>query len=160
MPDPWTTPGRPHATRYVCPLEDWYFDEPTEPPHFGIVGYKTRAKDTEAMIRQHLEEHTLDDWVKAATELLKLRQELECGPQARANRRHADADGWLKGITQVLNTVTGAMVTLPEPIDVHLRDIDRVIDEYQAKFLAEWEAQKDERAARTASMFGWEVPRG
>jgi hypothetical protein len=72
MPDPWTTPGRPNATRYVCPLGDWYYDEPSEPPYFGIVGYEARVKDTEALIRQHLEEHTLEEWARAATRLQQI----------------------------------------------------------------------------------------
>ncbi len=69
MPDPWTTPGRPRAARFICPLGDWYYDEPTELPHFGIVGYEERVKGTEALIRQHLEQHALEEWVKAATRL-------------------------------------------------------------------------------------------
>jgi hypothetical protein len=75
-------------------------------------------------------------------------------PQANPYSRHADADGYLRGITRIVNTVTGELVTLPEPIDVHVRDIDRVIDEYQARFLTEWEAGREERERRAREMFG------
>jgi hypothetical protein len=69
MRDPWTTPGRPNANRFICPLGDWFFDEPSEPPFFGIAGHEARMKDTEALIRQHVEEHALEEWIRAATQL-------------------------------------------------------------------------------------------
>lgn len=68
----------------------------------------------------------------------------DLGPQGRISQRLADSDGYLRGITGIVNYVTGAVVKLPEPIDVHLRDIDRVCDEYQQRFLDEWNAEHPE----------------
>lgn len=66
----------------------------------------------------------------------------------------ADDDGYLDGIKKICNAVTGEWVVLDPPLRVHVDDVDRVIAEYQARFLAEWEAGADERAARTAVFFG------
>lgn len=60
----------------------------------------------------------------------------------------ADTDGYLDGIEKICNQVTGEWVVLDPPIRVHVDELDRVIDEYQAGFLAEWEAGAAERAKR------------
>ena len=72
MPDPWTTPGRPHATRSICPLCDWYYDESVEVPFVGALGYELAAMQAETVIRAHLETHSLEEWAKAATALQQL----------------------------------------------------------------------------------------
>lgn len=72
--DPWTTPGEPNSTRYICPLGDWWHDEPNGEPIGGIIGYEARAMNTEALTRQHLETHTLEEWVAAATTLQQIKR--------------------------------------------------------------------------------------
>lgn len=73
MPDPWTDPGPPHATRWVCPLEDWYFDEERETAGLWGTALEVRHAQTERIIRAHLETHKLEEWVAAASELQRLR---------------------------------------------------------------------------------------
>lgn len=53
----------------------------------------------------------------------------------------ADRDGMMPPIVAVVNAVTGQPVQLPEPIRVHVDDLDRVLAEFQARFLDEWHAQ-------------------
>lgn len=81
MLDPYTTPGKPNSTRFICPLGDWWHDEPDGMPYFGVVGYEQRLKQTEALIQQHLEQHTLVEWVaeigRLNGEVGRLKGELE-----------------------------------------------------------------------------------
>ena len=74
MPDPWTTPGKPNSTRLICPLGDWFHDEPDGAPTGGIIGHQARAERLEALTRSHLEEHPLEDWVAAASRLQQLQR--------------------------------------------------------------------------------------
>lgn len=55
----------------------------------------------------------------------------------------ADRDGWMPPLEKILNTVTGEWVTLPEPIRVHVDDLDRVVAEYQNRFLEAWKAARE-----------------
>jgi len=119
-------------------------DELREPGH--------RAGRSEVLLMNQIR-HLFEGYTTPA----KPRDDADYGPQASACRRFADPDGYVKDITRIVNTVTGEIVTLPEPITVHLRDIDRVLDEYQARFLAEWEAGAEERAKRSRVFFGGEL---
>lgn len=71
--DPLTTPGEPGATRYMCPLCDWFYDEsPLDyrevelPPGVGLVGLHDgldelllrRIGVVEVALREHFTEHT------------------------------------------------------------------------------------------------------
>jgi hypothetical protein len=62
----------------------------------------------------------------------------------------ADADGMMPPIAAIINCVTGQPVPCDPPLRVHVDDLDRVVAEYQARFLAEWEAGAEERAKRKA----------
>jgi hypothetical protein len=66
-------------------------------------------------------------------------------PHAFEREFAADADGCLD-VHQILNTVTGEWVALPEPLRVDVDDIDRVVAEWQARFIAAWNTQHPDRA--------------
>jgi hypothetical protein len=115
MLDPWTTPGKPNSTRYICPLDDWYHDEPDGEPFGGIIGYKARAERIEALIRSHIEEHALEEWVKAATRLHLLLHEASAlvGVNAPDPGRLEDAltvseARWLTLARPIIETLTEA----------------------------------------------------
>ena len=75
---------------------------------------------------------------------------LPTGPYARM----AGPDGYVRGITRIVNMVTGALVTLPEPVDVHVDDMGAFVEAHQERFRAEWEAGAGERERRTMGFWG------
>lgn len=95
MTDPWSEPSRLQArgTRFVCPFDDWFHDEPDEPideiPADVTAGATTLEEMTTAivtaqlaakhsridgLIRAHLETHTLEEWFAAAVKLQHIQQ--------------------------------------------------------------------------------------
>lgn len=71
----------------------------------------------------------------------------------------ADCDGLMPPLEKILNTVTGEWVTLPEPIRVHVDDIDRVVAEHQERFLKKWKAFRERGCPGCGKPFG-ELPMG
>jgi len=101
MPDPWSQPAPFKGTRFVCPFEDWWHDEPEdaveEIPANVMVGVTTlqemiharvfaqlsaKYQRIDGLIRRHLESHTLEEWFAAAVKLQQL--------QHSANQAEAD----------------------------------------------------------------------
>jgi hypothetical protein len=94
MPDPWTTRAEPGTRdRRVCPLCDWYHDSgdpDTMLPASVAYGVKTledatylialeHVKTIDAVIRTHLETHSLEEWLRATADLAYLRGTVAIG---------------------------------------------------------------------------------
>lgn len=75
--EPWDVPGVPGATRLRCPISTclWYWDQPDDSvptafqsapgQPFSVAGFAAaQCREAEAVIRPHLETHTLLDWVQ------------------------------------------------------------------------------------------------
>lgn len=67
----------------------------------------------------------------------------------------ADTDGWMPPLEKICNAVTGEWVTLPEPIRVHIDDLDRVIAEYQEQFLKEWNSWRCPGCGKSRGELSW-----
>lgn len=92
--DPRTTPGKPNSTRFVCPFDDWHYDDPDDHwpdpiPADVTTGAMTLAemsaaivtaqllakhKRIDGIIREHLESHTLEEWFAVAVKLQQIQQ--------------------------------------------------------------------------------------
>lgn len=93
MNDPWTEPSllRTRGTRFVCPFDDWFHDEPDEAldeipaeitdglttleemSHAIVTAQQmAKYKRIDGLIRRHLESHTLEEWFAAAVMLQRI----------------------------------------------------------------------------------------
>jgi hypothetical protein len=78
---PWTAPDEPGATRYVCPLCDWWHDEPGDLQSALTADEAQRTAALSlvrhvAVLRAHLEAHPLEEWAAAAAALAAVRNAL------------------------------------------------------------------------------------